>query len=111
MDLHEPILQNRNQYATVYDQLRLFVDNLQQQCEAGNPAGASDSSPTIEADEGTNALIITALEQFLADLERQEIDHQFAMMAQDESYLALNEQISESFADSDWEAFVEGEKG
>lgn len=56
-----------------------------------------------------NALIVTALEQFLNELERQEIDRQFAMMADDESYLELNEQLSESFAESDWETLLENE--
>ncbi len=56
-----------------------------------------------------NALIVTALEQFLNELERREIDRQFAMMADDESYLELNEQLSESFAESDWETLRENE--
>lgn len=58
-----------------------------------------------------NALIITALEQYLLELERQEIDHQFEAMADDEAYQAMNEQISESFAESDWDALVEAEVG
>lgn len=33
-----------------------------------------------------NALIVTALERFLLELERQEIDHQFEAVADDESY-------------------------
>lgn len=58
-----------------------------------------------------NALIITALERFLLELERQEIDRQFEAMATDESYQTLNEQIANEFADSDWEALGEGEQG
>jgi len=51
-----------------------------------------------------NALIVAAVEHFLYELEQQEIDRQFAAMADDEAYLALNEELAESFADSDWEA-------
>lgn len=56
-----------------------------------------------------NALIVTALERFLLELERQEIDRQFEAMAADESYQALNQQLVEEFAESDWDAFIEGE--
>jgi metal-responsive CopG/Arc/MetJ family transcriptional regulator len=56
-----------------------------------------------------NALIIAALEKYLLELERQEIDRQFDAMADDHAYQAMNEQISESFAESDWDALVEGE--
>jgi len=64
-------------------------------------------------DSGTissrNALIVTALERFLLELERQEIDRQFEAMAADESYQALNQQLVDEFAESDWDAFIEGE--
>ncbi|MCB0014279.1 MAG: hypothetical protein KDE34_20340 [Anaerolineales bacterium] len=53
-----------------------------------------------------NALIVAALERFLAELERQEIDRQFASMADDESYNALQEELAEEFAKSDWEALT-----
>ena len=56
-----------------------------------------------------NALIIAALEQYLLELERQEIDRQFEAMADDDAYQAMNQQISEAFAESDWEALVEDE--
>jgi metal-responsive CopG/Arc/MetJ family transcriptional regulator len=56
-----------------------------------------------------NALIIAALEKYLLELERREIDHQFEAMAEDDAYQVTNEQISESFAESDWDALVEGE--
>lgn len=56
-----------------------------------------------------NTLIVTAVERFLLELERQEIDRQFAAMAEDESYQTLNQQIADEFAESDWEAWVEGE--
>lgn len=53
-----------------------------------------------------NALIISALERFLAELERQEIDRQFAGMADDESYNAHQKKLAEEFAQSDWEALT-----
>jgi hypothetical protein len=45
----------------------------------------------------------------LLELERQEIDRQFEAMVDDNAYQAMNEQISESFAESDWDALVGGE--
>ena len=51
-----------------------------------------------------NALIVTALEQFLLQLENQEIDRQFDLMAEDGAYQALNKQMAEEFVESDWEA-------
>jgi len=66
-------------------------------------------------DSGTipsrNALIVTALERFLLELERQEIDRQFALMAEDKSYQAMNQQVADEFAESDWETWAEGEAG
>ena len=56
-----------------------------------------------------NALIVAAIERFLDELERQEIDRQFEAMADDTAYQALNEQLAEEFSDSDWEALQEGE--
>ena len=56
-----------------------------------------------------NALIVVALEQFLRQLERQEIDRQFEAMAEDETYQAMSQQLADDFAESDWEAWVEGE--
>ena len=57
-----------------------------------------------------NALVVSALEHFLAELERQEIDRQFAAMVDDGEYQALNEQMAESFGASDWEALRLAEK-
>lgn len=61
-------------------------------------------------DDGTfpshNALIVAALEHFLAELERQEIDRQFAAMAEGDEYRELNERLAEEFADADWEALT-----
>jgi Arc/MetJ-type ribon-helix-helix transcriptional regulator len=51
-----------------------------------------------------NALIVQAVEEYLAQLERDWIDAQFAEMEYDEDYQALNRQIEEEFARSDWEA-------
>ena len=56
-----------------------------------------------------NALSIAALEKYLLELERQEIDRQFEAMADDDAYPVMNEQMYESFAESDWDALVEGE--
>jgi metal-responsive CopG/Arc/MetJ family transcriptional regulator len=53
-----------------------------------------------------NALIIAAVERFLIELERVEIDRQFAAMQEDEDYQALNEEIANAFAESDWEALT-----
>ena len=59
-----------------------------------------------------NALIEQALKEYLDKLERERIDDQFARMAQDEHYQAVNIQIAEAFGKADWEAFsiCEGER-
>lgn len=57
-----------------------------------------------------NTLMVAALERFLAELERAEIDDQFAAMADDDEYQAFNMQMAESFASSDWEALKLAEK-
>jgi hypothetical protein len=51
-----------------------------------------------------NALIIAAVERYLNELERVEIDHQFAPMQEDEDYQTLNDEITNAFAESDLEA-------
>jgi len=56
-----------------------------------------------------NAAIAAALESFLDDLERQQIDEAFASMSADEEYRQLSHQIDEAFADADWEALTAGE--
>ena len=56
------------------------------------------------------ALIELALNRFLDELERQEIDHQFEAMADDKAYHTLNESIAEEFSESDWEALMLDEK-
>ena len=56
-----------------------------------------------------NALIVAALERFLLELERQEIDRQFEAMAEDKTYAAINQQVIDDFAESDWDALIEGE--
>lgn len=51
------------------------------------------------------SLLQTAIEKFIADLEeRISIDAQFADMAEDVAFQALNLQITEEFAGSDYEA-------
>ena len=57
-----------------------------------------------------NAFVVAALERFVAELERQEIDRQFAAMIDDDDYQTLNEQMAESFNASDWEALTLVEK-
>ena len=56
-----------------------------------------------------NVLIVTALEQFIARLEREEIDRQFAALAEDTEYQSWQTNIAESFSESDWEALGEAE--
>ena len=51
-----------------------------------------------------NALIVAAIEKYLLELEREEIDRQFDAMADDTGYAALNQQIADEFAESDWDA-------
>ncbi|MEZ4865553.1 MAG: hypothetical protein R3C14_29855 [Caldilineaceae bacterium] len=50
-----------------------------------------------------------ALEDLLQEVEQQEIDRQFALMVEDESYQALNQQVADEFGESDWEAWIVGE--
>ena len=56
-----------------------------------------------------NALIVTALERFLTELERREIDRQFEALAEDETYQTMNQSLAEDFAESDWEALAQEE--
>lgn len=56
-----------------------------------------------------NTLIVTALEQLVIQLEEDEIDMQFAAIADDADYQELNRSMADSFAESDWEALAEGE--
>jgi len=60
--------------------------------------------------QSRNAVIVAALEHFLEHLERQAIDAQFAAMADDEAYQALNLEIADEFAESDWEALMLAEE-
>lgn len=48
--------------------------------------------------------LLIALEHFLIEWKRAEIDRHFAAMAADDEYQSLNEQLAESFAVTDWEA-------
>ena len=56
-----------------------------------------------------NMAIAAALEAFLDEIERQEIDRQFAAMGEDLPYQQLNEELVEAFADADWQALLSGE--
>ena len=66
-------------------------------------------------DNGTvpsrNALIVAALEYFLAELERQEVDRQFALLVDDAAFQKLSLQVEDEFAESDWEATIMAEGG
>lgn len=57
-----------------------------------------------------NVLIVSALERLLAELERAEIDRQFAAMAKDETYQTMQAEMAGSFEESDWEALLDGEQ-
>ncbi len=57
-----------------------------------------------------NAFIVRALERYLEELEEALIDEEFARMKSDEKYKALNIQMAEEFAQSDWEAFQSNER-
>lgn len=48
----------------------------------------------------------TVLEKLSAELERAEIDQQFAAIAEDEAYQAVQIEMTESFEESDWEALL-----
>lgn len=54
-----------------------------------------------------NSLIVTAIETYLDQLEREAIDAQFAAMATDEPHQRLMVSIAKEFAASDWEALNE----
>lgn len=57
-----------------------------------------------------NSIIVAALERFLVEMERDEIDRAFYASADDIAYHALNEGLAEAFADNDWEALTQGEQ-
>ena len=63
------------------------------------------------AAKSQNALIVEAVERFLADLERAWLDAQFAEMVNDEAYQALQLTIAREFALVDWEAWQTVEVG
>lgn len=57
-----------------------------------------------------NTLIVAALERLLEEMERAEIDRAFYASADDAAYHAHQEEIAETFAESDWEALILGEQ-
>jgi metal-responsive CopG/Arc/MetJ family transcriptional regulator len=57
-----------------------------------------------------NELIVNALRHELAALERSEIDAAFQQMAEDQNFHEEARKLSTEFADSDWEAFYQGEQ-
>lgn len=50
-----------------------------------------------------NAFFAAAIEQYLAKLESEEIDRQFATLADDEIYQQMIVSLATEFAISDWE--------
>jgi metal-responsive CopG/Arc/MetJ family transcriptional regulator len=56
-----------------------------------------------------NEFVALALRKLLEEQERMRIDAEFALMAEDEEYLAEARRIAEEFAVSDWEALQIGE--
>lgn len=68
---------------------------LRQRIERALDRGAAPSQ---------NSLIVQAVESYLAQQEQAWLDVQFAEMAQDEGYLALQRQVAAEFSASDWEA-------
>jgi hypothetical protein len=56
-----------------------------------------------------NSLIVRAVESYLGQQEQAWIDAQFADMAGDEPYLALQRQIAAEFSASDWETLKTAE--
>ncbi|MCZ7669628.1 MAG: CopG family transcriptional regulator [Chloroflexi bacterium] len=88
-----------DKYETVRTTVTLPVNLLQRS------QGVIDSGKV----PNRNALVVAALEQFITHLEREEIDRQFAAMADDADYLSFQTEVAESFAESDWEALGGGE--
>ena len=72
--------------------------------------GQADQFIGKDAIPSRNALIVAALEHFLADLEREAIDRQFAEMDDDPGYLVFSKEFSESFAESDWQTLQDAEE-
>jgi metal-responsive CopG/Arc/MetJ family transcriptional regulator len=56
-----------------------------------------------------NALIVAALEAYVRAIERRAIDAQFEGLATDLDYRQLMLQVEAEFAQSDWEAWQQGE--
>jgi len=84
--------------ATLEERVRTSLDlpqGLQERIRQAVQRGVAKSQ---------NALIVQAVEEYLAQLEQDLIDAQFAEMEHDEGYQALNRQIEGEFARSDWEA-------
>lgn len=75
--------------------------SLRQRIERAVQRGAARSQ---------NALVTQAVAEYLARLEREWIDDQFAQMADDAAYQSLNLQIAAEFEGSDWEALQTAEE-
>ena len=88
---------------------RNLVDTMHR-TTADLPAGLPEPAQRLVqegAPRSRNRVIVTALERYLDQMEREAIDAQFAAMATDESYQRLMVSLAEELAKSDWEALNE----
>jgi hypothetical protein len=58
------------------------------------------------AAENINDFFVTAIGAYVEMLRRQQIDADFAGMANDAQYQSISKQLNREFAVSDWEAFA-----
>lgn len=56
-----------------------------------------------------SAAIAAALESFLDEIERQEIDHAFETLGSDADFARVSEELDDAFAESDWQALLTAE--
>ena len=90
---------NESNRSPTREKIRITVDlplSLRERIQGVLERGAARSQ---------NALITQAVEQFLEAIERAQIDDQFAEMADDPAYRALQLKTAEEFAPTDWDAW------
>ncbi len=86
-------------YISAQDKVRTTIDlpvSVRDRIQQAVERGAARSQ---------NALIVQAVEQWLRHLDRSWVDAQFAAMATDESYRAMQLAIAEEFAPYDRETW------
>ena len=71
---------------------------------------AADEAVKHGKAKSRNELIADAIRHELAALARSEIDAAFGQMAEDRDFQDEARKLSAEFADSDWEAFQQGEQ-